>query len=193
MDMDFDSWRALNPWGERSAIYHALEAGNTLPDDTPEDDEFSYGELDTWFSAQETDLEPFVIPRLHDAVIALTVTPNEQNAQELYELLLTYRAIHVIDKLSTTIAANRHTSGLVPANFYWAAQWLCTCAPDREPVKYGLRFIGIAGGRVEDYRVLLHIGEHREFLRFAWDALVNRAAEDSVFNELRSRARARLK
>jgi hypothetical protein len=106
---------------------------------------------------------------LHDALVALGERASAQALSNLYALMLRHSALESVDALNGRIVRG----GIDPAKLHTIARFLATRAPDREPVKLAIAWLGLLRGGDDD-ELLRALARHEEFTLYAAVALANR-------------------
>lgn len=110
-----------------------------------------------------------VAERLHEALTALGERATSEALGELYDLMLRHPALESVDALNGRIVRG----GIDPAKLHSIARFLATRAPDREPVKMAIAWLGLLRGGDDD-ELLRALARHEEFTLYAAVALANR-------------------
>lgn len=120
------------------------------------------------------------VDEVYHAVRAAVARGGSARAyRRLYEVLRRRPALSVVDPLVERLA-----SAPLPAQpLRDLAERLATTSAHREPVKYGIALLGVAGGP-DDRDVLRVLGRHEEFTLFAAVALQNTGATDEELWQL---------
>lgn len=106
---------------------------------------------------------------LHEALVALGLRATAQTLADLYDLMLRHSALESVDALNGRIVRG----GIDPAKLHTIARFLATRAPDREPVKLAIAWLGLLRGGDDD-ELLRTLARHEEFTLYAAVALANR-------------------
>lgn len=157
---------------------HGLtEGGAVLPDEEPASDEspvrWAAGAEDGVFGHHfgRAEVEEVVEAEVQ-ALRAVLAWPSRARIERLYGLLLEHPALSTVDPLLERIVEEARAGGLPEDRFRELALWLVGRAPDREPVKMAVAWLGLLG-HSEDRPVFLLLGRHEEFTLFATVALLN--------------------
>jgi hypothetical protein len=110
-----------------------------------------------------------VAERLHEALVALGERATSKALGDLYDLMLRHSALESVDALNGRIVRG----GIDPAKLHTIARFLATQAPDREPVKMAIAWLGLLRGGDDD-ELLRSLARHEEFTLYAAVALANR-------------------
>ncbi|MEP7011140.1 MAG: hypothetical protein ABJC13_12520 [Acidobacteriota bacterium] len=110
-----------------------------------------------------------VAESLHEALVALGERATAQALSDLYALMLRHSALESVDALNGRIVRG----GIDPAKLHTIARFLATRAPDREPVKMAIAWLGLLRGGDDD-ELLRALARHEEFTLYAAVALANR-------------------
>ena len=111
-----------------------------------------------------------VAERLHEALAALGERATSKALGDLYDLMLRHSALESVDALNGRIVRG----GIDPARLHAVARFLVTRAPDREPVKMAIAWLGLLRGGQDDDELLRSLARHEEFTLYAAVALANR-------------------
>ncbi|HEV7672685.1 MAG TPA: hypothetical protein VGS22_29545 [Thermoanaerobaculia bacterium] len=110
-----------------------------------------------------------VAERLHEALMALGERATSKALGDLYDLMLRHSALESVDALNGRIVRG----GIDPTKLHTIARFLATRAPDREPVKMAIAWLGLLRGGDDD-ELLRSLARHEEFTLYAAVALANR-------------------
>lgn len=192
------------PWDAKPSLYDFVrdhlradgggltDGGTTLPDE----ERYSAGETLRWAPGARDGVmshhaggqgdDPGPTDKILAAVRDYCVSPTAQNKLAAYQILRDGEPLSLIDPVLSRI---RRTDGITPNRLYDLAHSLATESPDRNPVKFGLGFLGIYAA--EHHReVLMTLGRHDEFTLYAAVALRNNpdaaAAEGDLWELARS-------
>lgn len=151
-----------------------LEGGESLPDETRLAAHgglrWVAGGLDGTFAQQGgAGSDEKVAERLHEALIALGERATSKTLGDLYDLMLRHSALESVDALNGRIVRG----GIDPSRLHAIARFLATRAPDREPVKMAIAWLGLLRGGDDD-ELLRALARHEEFTLYAAVALANR-------------------
>jgi hypothetical protein len=175
------------PWSTRPSIYEHIKShivagetglsdgGDDLPDDAEVFDEgglrWVSGGMDGAFGHHGGgDYGQDAAKEVFGLVTSVLKNCTRESVRKLYEAFKEGSAIDLVDPLleltigEEDIDANR---------LHDLAIWLASKAPDREPVKVALAFLGVLQGS-DDRETILTLARHEEFTLYASVAITNR-------------------
>lgn len=151
------------------------DAGDTLPDEEPgEGIRWAPGALDGIGTHHVAHSEPGeAVDAVYEALRHRAARSRSRQAQrDLYSTLRAHPALPVLDALLERL----QQSPLPASRLREIGVELATTAAHREPVKYGIALIGMAGGP-EDRELLHLLGRHEEFTLYCAVALARTSAD----------------
>lgn len=175
------------PWGTRPSIYEHIKShivpgeaglsdgGDELPDDAEVFEEGALrwvsGGMDGAFGHHGGgDNGQDAAQKVFGLVTSVLKDCTRERVRKLYEALREGSAIDFVDPLLELTINEKN----IDANrLHDLAVWVATKAPDREPVKMALAFLGVLQGG-DDRETLLTLARHEEFTLYACVAVANR-------------------
>ncbi|HXU34122.1 MAG TPA: hypothetical protein VN851_26410 [Thermoanaerobaculia bacterium] len=150
------------------------EGGEALPDESrlaaAGGLRWAAGALDGTFAQHGgAGVDEAVAESLHEALVALGERATAQALADLYDLMLRHSALESVDALNGRIVRG----GIDPSKLHSIARFFATRAPDREPVKLAIAWLGLLRGGDDD-ELLGALARHEEFTLYAAVALANR-------------------
>lgn len=187
------SWKlraSETPWDRsREAIWDHLsahiepgrvglaEGGDELPDERPISDDsrlrWAPGAEDGVLSHHMAEADAAeILDQEIRALQAVLEWPSRERLAALYNLLLKHPTLSTVDPLLERLVGDASSGRLREERLKRLAVWLVKNAPDREPVKMGLAWLGLF--RDPSLRpIFFTVGRHDEFTLFAAVALGN--------------------
>jgi len=174
------------PWGERPSIYGHVErqiaARGAVEGDLPDEDLLRQAiardedeSLDAYIARMEkrgalTDGDQKCAERIIGLLDEILIDVNDESIAEFYDALRVRCAENLIAaRLDLLLVARVPHDHARVERFARVAEWIARNAPDREPVKLAMFFLGFFGELARD--LLMTLGRHPELTNWAAFAL----------------------